>query len=175
MKQNNTFQEMIKPLLVLVVICLVVSALLGFTNSVTAPIVEENERIAAEQTRKAVLAGAESFTEIECDAEALGITNAYKEDSGKGYVITASRKGYGGQVVVTVGIDGSGKVVGLSANVSTETSGVGSKAGLPAYTDKYIGLSGSADGVDTISGATYSSTAVRNGVTAALAAYDAIK
>ena len=175
MKQNNTFQEMIKPLLVLVVICLVVSALLGFTNSVTAPIVEENERIAAEQTRRAVLAGAESFTEIECDAEALGITSAYKEDSGKGYVITAGRKGYGGQVVVTVGIDGSGKVVGLSANVSTETSGVGSKAGLPAYTDKYIGLSGSADGVDTISGATYSSTAVRNGVTAALAAYDAIK
>ena len=173
--KGNTFQEMIKPLLVLVVICLVVSALLGFTNSVTAPIVEENERIAAEQTRRAVLAGAESFTEIECDAEALGITSAYKEDSGKGYVITAGRKGYGGQVVVTVGIDGSGKVVGLSANVSTETSGVGSKAGLPAYTDKYIGLSGSADGVDTISGATYSSTAVRNGVTAALAAYDAIK
>ena len=173
--KGNTFQEMIKPLLVLVVICLVVSALLGFTNSVTAPIVEENERIAAEQTRKAVLAGAESFTEIECDAEALGITSAYKEDSGKGYVITAGRKGYGGQVVVTVGIDGSGKVVGLSANVSTETSGVGSKAGLPAYTDKYIGLSGSADGVDTISGATYSSTAVRNGVSAALAAYDAIK
>ena len=175
MKQNNTFQEMIKPLLVLVVICLVVSALLGFTNSVTAPIVEENERIAAEQTRRADLDGAESFTEIECDAEALGITSAYKEDSGKGYVITAGRKGYGGQVVVTVGIDGSGKVVGLSANVSTETSGVGSKAGLPAYTDKYIGLSGSADGVDTISGATYSSTAVRNGVSAALAAYDAIK
>ena len=173
--KGNTFQEMIKPLLVLVVICLVVSALLGFTNSVTAPIVEENERIAAEQTRKAVLAGAESFTEIDCDTEALGITSAYKEDSGKGYVITAGRKGYGGEVVVTVGIDGSGKVVGLSANVSTETSGVGSKAGLPAYTDKYIGLSGSADGVDTISGATYSSTAVRNGVTAALAAYDAIK
>ena len=175
MKQGNTFQEMIKPLLVLVVICLVVSALLGFTNSVTAPIVEENERIAAEQTRRAVLAGAESFTEIECDAEALGITSAYKEDSGKGYVITAGRKGYGGQVVVTVGIDGSGKVVGLSANVSTETSGVGSKAGLPAYTDKYLGLSGSANGVDTISGATYSSTAVRSGVSAALAAYDAIK
>ena len=56
--KGNTFQEMIKPLLVLVIICLVVSALLGFTHSVTAPIVEENERIAAEQTRKAVLAGA---------------------------------------------------------------------------------------------------------------------
>ncbi len=173
--KGKTFQEMIKPRLVLLVICLVVSALLGFTHSVTAPIVEENERIAAEQTRKAVLAGAESFTEIQCDTEALGITSAYKEDSGKGYVFTAARKGYGGEVVVTVGIDGSGKVVGLSANVSTETSGVGSKAGLPAYTDKYIGLSGNANGVDTISGATYSSSAVRNGVSAALAAFDAVK
>ena len=173
--KGNTFQEMIKPLLVLVIICLVVSALLGFTNSVTAPIVEENERIKAEQTRQSVLEGSQSFTEIDCDAEALGITSAYKEDSGKGYVITAGRKGYGGEVVVTVGIDGAGKVVGLSANVSTETSGVGSKAGLPAYTDKYLGLSGSANGVDAISGATYSSTAVRNGVNAALAAYDAIK
>lgn len=173
--KGKTFQEMIKPLLVLVAICLVVSALLGFTNSVTAPIVEENERIKAEETRQSVLAGAEGFTEIACDAEALGIDSAYKEDSGKGYVITASRKGYGGAVVVTVGIDAGGKVVGLNANVSTETSGVGSKAGLPAYTDKYIGLSGNADGVDKISGATYSSTAVRNGVNAALAAYDAIK
>ena len=175
MKQGNTFQEMIKPLLVLVVICLVVSALLGFTNSVTAPIVEENERIAAEQTRQSVLPGAQSFTEIDCDTEALGITSAYQEDSGKGYVITAGRKGYGGEVVVTVCIDSAGKVVGLSANVSTETSGVGSKAGLPAYTEKYIGLSGNANGIDKISGATYSSTAVRNGVSAALAAYDAIK
>ncbi len=175
MKQGNTFQEMIKPLLVLLVICLVVSALLGFTYKVTAPIVEENERLAAEATRKAVLAGAERFTEIDCDTEALGITSAYKEDSGKGYVITAARKGYGGDVVVTVGIDGSGKVVGLSANVSTETTGVGSKAGQSAYTDKYIGLSGNANGVDTISGASYSSRAVRDGVNAALAAYDAVK
>ena len=175
MKQGNTFQEMIKPLLVLVIIYLVVSALLGFTHSVTAPIVEENERIAAEQTRQSVLPGAQSFTEIDLSGRDLDITSAYKEDSGKGYVITAGRKGYGGEVVVTVGIDGSGKVVGLNANVSTETSGVGSKAGLPAYTDKYIGLSGNADSVDTISGASYSSSAVRSGVNAALAAYDAIK
>lgn len=175
MKKGNTFQEMIKPLIVLVVICLVVSALLGFTNSVTAPIIEENARVVAEQTRKAVLEGSESFTEIECDTEALGITSAYRENSGKGYVITASNKGYGGNVVVTVGLDSSGTIVGLSANVSTETSGVGSKAGLPSYTDKYLNHSGNCNDVDTISGASYSSTAVKTGVNAALAAFDVIK
>ena len=173
--KTNTFNEMIKPLLVLVCICLVVSALLGVTNSITAPIIEENARKVAEETRMAVLEGSKSFTEIECDTEALGITSAYKEDSGLGYVITAANKGYGGDVTVTVGLDAEGKVVGLSANVSTETSGVGSKAGLSTYTDKYLGLSGNCDSVDTISGATYSSTAVKTGVNAALAAFGKIK
>lgn len=166
---------MIKPIIVLLIICLVVSALLGFTNSLTAPIIAENTRIAAEQTRKAVLEGAETFTEIPCDTAALGITGAFKEDSGKGYVITAANKGYGGAVVVTVGLNADGEIVGLSANVSTETSGVGTKAGTEAYIDKYIGLSGSCDQVDTISGATYSSGAVKAGVNAALAAFAQIK
>ena len=175
MKTKNTFNEMIKPLIVLVAICLVVSALLGFTNSVTAPIIEENARIAAEETRKAVLAGAESFSEIDCDTAALGITGAYKEDSGKGYVITAANKGYGGLVIVTVGLDADGKIVGLDANVSTETSGVGSKAGREDYVNQFIGLTGDSGSVDTISNATYSSTAVKTGVDAALKAFSVIK
>ena len=173
--KNNTFQEMIRPLIVLVLICLAVSALLGFTNSVTAPIIEENKRTVAEQTRRSVLDGAQSFTEIECDTEALGITGAYREDSGKGYVITAEKKGYGGMVTVTVGLDSDGKIVGLSADVSTETSGVGSKAGREDYTSRFLGLTGDSAGVDKISGATYSSTAVKNSVDAALAAFAAIR
>jgi len=175
MKNGTTFQEMVKPVIVLVVICLVVSALLAYTNSVTAPIIEENARAEAEKTRKAVLEGAESFSEIDCDTAALGITGAFREDSGKGYVITAANKGYGGLVTVTVGLNPEGEVVGLSANVSTETSGVGSKAGKSDYTDRYLGLRGACGDVDIISGATYSSTAVRTGVNAALAAFDAIR
>lgn len=175
MKKGNTFQEMIRPVIVLVVICLAVSALLGITNSITAPIIEENKRVAAEQTRKSVLDGAESFTEIECDAASLGITGAYREDSGKGYVITAANKGYGGLVEVTVGLDEAGVIVGLAVNVSTETKGVGSKAGNADYVDSFLGLTGSSAGVDKISGATYSSTAVKTGVDAALAAFSAIR
>ena len=173
--EKQSLWETAKPIVVLVAICLVVSALLGVTNSITAPIIEENARIAAEETRKAVLAGAESFSEIDCDAAALGITGAYKEDSGKGYVITAANKGYGGLVIVTVGLDAEGKIVGLDANVSTETSGVGSKAGREDYVNQFIGLTGDSGSVDTISNATYSSTAVKTGVDAALAAFSAIK
>jgi len=173
--KNNTFNEMIKPIIVLVAICLVVSALLGFTNSVTAPIIEENARIEAEQTRAAVLPGAAGFTEIDCDYAALGITGAFKENSGLGYVVTAANKGYAGDVVVTVGLDNDGKIVGISADVGTETSGVGTKAGAESYLANYVGLAGNCDGVDTISNATFSSVAVKTGVNAALKAFDTIK
>lgn len=173
--KNNAFNEMIKPIIVLVAICLVVSALLGITNSVTAPIIEENTRIEAEQTRAAVLPGAAGFTEIDCDCAALGITGAFEESSGLGYVITAANKGYAGDVIVTVGLDVDGKIVGLSANVGTETSGVGTKAGEASYLDNYVGLTGNCDGVDTISNATFSSVAVKTGVNAALKAFDSIK
>ena len=174
MKKSNAFQDFIKPILVLFIICLVVAALLGVVNNVTAPIIEENALIKAEQTRAAVLEGATSFTEIECDTDALGIDSAYKEDSGLGYVFTASRKGYGGLVTVTVGLDNDGQIVGLSADVSTETSGVGSKAGQSSYTDKYLGAKGNVDDVDTITSATYSSTAVKTGVNAVLSAFAVI-
>lgn len=173
--KENKFSTLVKPVIVLFAICLVVSVLLAYTNSITAPIIEENDRIAAEATRSAVLEGSKSFTLIDCDTEALGIESAYREDSGLGYVITAGYKGYGGVVTVTVGLNPEGQVVGLSADVSTETSGVGSKAGQEDYLAQYKGLQGSAQGADTISGATYSSTAVKNGVNAALAAYDKIK
>ena len=162
----------------LVGICLVVSVLLGFTNKATAPVIEQNKLAQAEATRKAVLEGATAFTEVgldETQLKELNIASAYKENSGLGYVITSSSKGYGGLVTVTVGLDPDGKVLKVSADVSTETSGIGTKAGDDAYTSKYEGLSGSADEVDTISGATYSSAAVKKGVSAALAAFDTVK
>ena len=173
--KSSSWQDMIKPVVVLFTICAVVSALLSYVNSITDPIIAENTRIEAEKTRREVLPGAQSFTEIDCDMAALDITGAYKETSGLGYVMTSSHKGYDGQVVVTIGLDNEGRIVGISADVSTETQGVGSKAGQSAYLDKYMGLSGDASGVDTITGATYSSSAVKAGVNAILAAFEKVK
>jgi len=175
MKNNSVWQDLLKPVIVLVIICAVVAGLLGVVNSITAPIITENARVKAEQTRIAVLPGATSFTEVSCDTAALNIVSAHKENSGLGYVITAAFKGYGGLVTVTVGIDNDGKIVGLVADVSTETSGVGSKAGQQTYLDKFMGQTKDVSGVDTITSATYSSSAVRNGVNAALKAFDAIR
>ena len=65
-------------------------------------------------------------------------------------------------------------MIRVIANVSIETTGVGSKAGEESYLSKYVGIQGSADEVDTISRATYSSKAVKEGVSAVLKAFDSL-
>ncbi len=178
MEKKNTFwTEMARPVVVLVVICLVASALLGFTNAKTAPVIEENIRIEAEKTRKAVLPEANEFTEFAVSDElaANGVTGIFEGDNGSGYVVTASKTGYGGAVVVTVGFDTDGKILCVKANVSTETQGVGSKVGEESMLEKFNGLSGDVSDVVLKTGATFTSDAVRDGVNAACAAVAAIQ
>ena len=168
--KRTFFREMAKPFLVLTVICLAVSALLGFTNYVTKPVIEENAARQAEETRRAVLPEADGFTELDPSGWE-GVDSIYRADNGAGYVITASAMGYKGVVTVTVGFDASGAVAGLSADVSTETVGIGSKAGEEAYLANYMGLTeGAGAAVDTITSATYSSRAVRLAIDYAMAA-----
>ena len=172
MEKKNTFwTEMARPVVVLVVICLVASALLGFTNAKTAPVIEENIRIEAEKTRKEVLPAASEFTELEVSEElkANGVTGIFEGDNGTGYVVTAEKTGYGGAVVVTVGFDTEGKILSVKANVSTETQGEASML------EKFEGLSGDVSGVTLKTGATFTSDAVRDGVQAACAAVAAIQ
>ena len=169
--KNSFFKEMAYPFIVLVVICIVVSALLGFTNSITAPIIEENARIEAENTRKAVLPEATSFVEVAVE-EGMKVNSIYKDEGGSGYVITAGSKGYGGNVVVTIGFSTEGEIVGISADVSSETQGVGSKAGQQAHLDKFLGRT-EAPGDDTsvlIASATLTTTGFRTAVNNAYAA-----
>lgn len=66
-----------------------------------------------------------------------------------------------------VGIDTSGKVQGISYLVNEETPGVGTKVTNKDFINAFLGLEDVSD-VDTISGATKSSLAVKNGITEAL-------
>ncbi|MBR6115411.1 MAG: FMN-binding protein [Oscillospiraceae bacterium] len=175
-KNNSLWTDMLRPVVVLVVICLVASAALGFTNSKTAPIIEENKNAAAVAARRTALPAAEGFDEIAVSDElaARGVTGIYKSTNDVGYVVTAANKGYGGDVVVTVGFDPAGTILNVDADVSTETQGVGSKVGERTILDRFTGLSGSADDVTLRSGATYTSNAVRSSVNAAFAAVSAL-
>jgi len=159
---------------VLVAICIVVSALLGLVHGVTAPVIEENNRITAENNRKLALPTGAGFEELPFDGSDSSVTGVFRgtDDTGAlaGYVVTASNKGYGGDVVVTVGFDAAGTILNVDANVSTETQGVGSKVGERTILDRFTGLTGNANDVTLRSGATYTSNAVRSSVNAAFEA-----
>ena len=131
-KKNTFFSEMVSPVLVLVIICLVAAALLGYTNGLTAPIIEQAEIEAQMETNKTVLPDATEFTQLELtdDITALGVSAIYEGDNNTGYVVIAAANGYGGAVTCTVGFDADGKILRVEADVSGETQGVGSKVGV---------------------------------------------
>ena len=71
---------------------------------------------------------------------------------------------------MVVGVQLDGTVNGFSITAHSETSGLGTKAFEPAYADQFKGIpAANVDGISTLSGATMTSTAVKNGVNAAVA------
>ena len=169
-------KDILKPIAVLAAICLVVTALLAYINSVTSPIILAAELKAAEEARTEVMEGATSFEEIDPETLPEGVTEGYKADNG-GYVFRMTTKGYGGDIKMICGIldDKITKVETLS---HSETSGIGSKVvdNKSGYGDNYIGKTAEDyESVDGITGATISSTAYKKALESAFAAYEAVK
>lgn len=169
-------KNMIIPFAALVLICGLVGVILGVTNEITEPIILRNAEKRAMETRLAVLPEAVLFEAVDYENDD-GVTGVHKGLDGEGnvvgYVISVTKKGYK-SVSVTVGLDTDGKVKALSVDASKETSGIGSKTALEGYVSKFIGLGESADRVDVIAQATYSSNAVKACVNEAFTVYESI-
>ena len=94
-----------------------------------------------------------------------------KNESGEviGYIVQCTSKGFGGPLNLVVGFDKSGNVTGVRyANTPSETPGLGMKTTEQSFLDRWINANADtvAD-VDTISGATVSSTAFKQAVSLA--------
>ena len=168
----NVVKDFIIPTVVLTVICLVVSLLLVFTYELTAPIIEQEAKRQADLARAEVMQGATSFTQVELtDEMPEGVVELYEEDSGMGYVVTTVAKGYGGDLKVMTGIKSDGTISGVKLVEHSETPGLGAKTGEEDFTSQFIGEDSSLEGVESIGGATISSTAFKTAVTTAFEAY----
>ena len=182
----------------LTVIALVVAALLGLVNSITAGKIAE---IDAENTRVAMSAvvpeGSEFTDKLEISddvaaaaaaqggklTELYGVKNAGAD---AGYVMKIAASGSQGTITMMVGVDANKAITGISVVSHAETSGIGTKvmgnepntAGVPVL-DQFMGLSGSGSlvvgkTVTAISGATVSTKGITMGANAALAAAEAL-
>lgn len=168
--------DIIKPIAVLVCICLAVTALLAYINSVTAPIIKAADEKAAAQARSEVLKEADSFKLLSVKKLPECVDEVYKAENGSGFVFMLTVKGYGGDMNLICGIKSDGTIEQSKTLSHSETSGLGSKTAEDPYRKQYFGKTeNTLDEVDAISGATISSTAYKKAITDAFKAYDMVK
>ena len=172
---KKSFNEIIKPVLVLVCICLVVTALLAYINSVTSPIIAKAEEEKTQQAMTEVLSEADSFEKLEIENLPERVTEAYSATNGAGYVFMLTTKGYGGDMKLICGMDADGVIEQCKTLLHAETSGLGSKTAEDPYRNQYCGKSAyTLSEVDAITGATISSNAYKNAIEDAFKAYDIV-
>ena len=179
--KNNMWENFLKPVVVLVVICIVASAALAGTNQLTAPIIKAQEEAAANAAYLEVLPEADGFEEI-TDFQSSNVTKALKATNGAGWVIQAYGKGFGGDVPVVVAFDSEGTILKVKFMENSETAGFGQKLADPADADgqklaeSFVGKSGTleAGDVDMISGVTVSSKAALAAVNSAVNCFNEV-
>lgn len=186
--KNSTVKEIIIPAISLFLICLVATALLGFTNQITAPKIEQLAIETENNAKKEVLSDAADFSD-KMTATLDEAEYSYYEglDGDKnviGYVFTTSAKGYGGDIKVMVGVDKSGSVTGVSILEISETAGLGMNAKNESFLKQFLSKNGEisvikngtpADNeISALTGATITSKAMAKAVNTALALYEQV-
>ncbi|MFA4843484.1 MAG: FMN-binding protein [Candidatus Margulisiibacteriota bacterium] len=136
--------------LILMVFCVISAGLLAYVYIITQPRIVRNSSAAYDLSVKEVLPVASS-----------------------GEAVRVAPRGYGGPVVLLVGVSNEKKVVGIKVLSQKETPGLGAKVVERGFLDQFIGK-GANDplepkkDIDAITGATITSRAVCEGVRQAI-------
>ena len=175
MKKESSAAYIARLAITLLLITAVVAAGLACVNAVTAPEIEALNAQKTQTAIEAVLPGGGEEIAFTDDSDI--VSTIYKGQSG--YAVEVTPAGFNGTVTMMVGVDNTGKVLGISIVNHTETAGLGAEAASQsaagtAFRSQFAGMSGSVsvskDGgqVDALTGATITSRAVCTGVNAAL-------
>ena len=171
---KNVKADFVMPIVVLMLICLVMSGLLAATNFITEPIISAGDAQRAEQARIDALPAADGFTKLDYTApEGSTVSEVYEATNGAGDVFMLKTTGYGakGSLQIICSIDADGKIVNTATLAHDETPGLGTKVTEAAFAGQFSGVDASMSGVDTISGATISSSAYVRAIADAFAAF----
>ena len=158
-------KKSIQSTLVLVCICAVISLILAATNAITAPIIAKNQSAAASEALLVVMPDGRDFTSVDLSTYTLPatVTEAWTE-AGGGYVITLNTTGYSSGMIIMCGIRADGTVSGATCLSSGETLGYEKTFG-----ENFKELNAeSVATVDTVTGATRTTSAYRAAVQDAL-------
>ncbi|MBE6947174.1 MAG: RnfABCDGE type electron transport complex subunit G [Ruminococcaceae bacterium] len=175
MKQETMPRFILRISLTLLLITSVMAAALAITNYVTKPRIEQHTQAKILEAVETVLPGGGAEIPFS-DATGL-VDKVYASDTG--YAVQVQPNGFDGAITMMVGIDKTGKVLGISVISHTETAGLGAVAAADTsagsqFRQQFVGAVGSVavfkDGgqIDAITGATITSRGICDGVNAAL-------
>jgi electron transport complex protein RnfG len=171
--EKNT--NLIKPPVVLAIVCACCCGLLAVANSLTKDKIAAAEA-ASIQTSLQALPNAGDFTELDtfipAENEKATPTAVYVDEN-KQTAVLVTANGYNkGGLQVVIGLDETGAVTGITFVSVSETPGLGTKvqSNPELLTDHLIGLSDTdaVSEIDGITGATYSSNGMKAAVTCAM-------
>lgn len=181
-KKNR--EDIIKPVGVLLAICIIIPLALSVTNKVTAKKIAELENENSKKNMQS-LVSADDFEK--CSDGGIEYYTAIKGGDTAAYIFTESAKGYGGDVSVMTAVKPDGTVAGVAIlDVSGETPGLGQNAAKESFYSQYAGLKKGVsllkngakaenNEVDAVTGATITSTAVTRAINAALDDFEKVK
>lgn len=178
--------DIIKPVAVLLVICIIIPLALSLTNKITVDRIAELERKNAAETMQSLIV-ADTFEKAHFGADnAFEYYKAIKNGDTVGYIFNTFESGYGGEISVMTAVNPDGTVKSVSIlDASNETPGLGQNVTKENF---YTQFEGKRKGVkvvkngavsenneiDAVTGATISSSAVTSAVNKALDRFNLI-
>lgn len=199
MKNKSDAAVMLKEAGILFAITLIAGLLLGVVNELTSEPIRIQQEKAVQEACRAVFETAASFEELEYtltpelteELSGMGVRigNVYEASGSdgtlQGYVLeSVSTEGYGGNIVLYLGVRLDGTLNDISILEISETAGLGMLAPeelVPQFHSKnvesfvYTKTGAAAENeIDAIAGATITTKAVTNGVNGGLKAANAL-
>ena len=176
-KNKKSFKEFFLPIIVLVAICVVISAAMAAINLVTEPKIESDRKQKEEDALSIVVPDNKGFTELEVAEMPESVIGIYVDNGSARMAVMLSVKGYDSSnpMSVAVGFDENGKIMKCSViSCNGETKGIGSKVSSESFLSQFYGVD-NVSSVDTISGATISSKAFKEAIADACALVEQCK
>jgi electron transport complex protein RnfG len=194
-------RDILKLGIILAVVCIVAAGLLAVTNGITEPLITQQAIAAEIAAKQAVLPQGQEFEDMDTDtmngifnsagnedlSNVVLVTMAYDADNQfVGMAIKTTVSGFGGDIVMLIGIDAQGAVTTYQVLSHTETAGLGDNMNKDYFKNQFSGKSTQQSltvvkrspandmEVQAITGATISSKAVTLAVNSAMDAYNVI-
>ena len=161
--------KFLAPALPLTVICVVIALLLSLINALTADRIVKNALEEKALAIEDIVPSSKGFESADSSLYAKTVKEAgrVKNESGEtiGYYAEVSPVGFKGEISLIIGCNIEGRILRVSCLATSETPSVGTKATDVGYLVNFANKDKTdVDAVDTISGATISSRAVKSGI-----------